>query len=333
MYSQMFRNLLAYHDIFTIYDKLRRRYGDVEIVWIEIPRQSIAGHIYRDKEYVGKNLLLNNFWAYLLGFLSNTTTTFYDEGGFSRNLCYNTDPTGGVAVVCVGNSSLPETFTQYRLQGSYSCYSASFTIGYDTVQGNSIITVSASSQISGAETGIRQLIGCGSGYFYNAFLNRKVISISAGQIVTHRIIFSMPWVLNTATLFWGLLRDANVSITDITGYSFTARTSGVVNASAQKLVISESPITFSPTLITIPNMISVTTYNFLLYGYASVSLVVLGVYTPDVSRTIQTIALLQDIYDTTGTARTVLTLTYPLSTAITLSAGKPYMFMIRIVGF
>jgi len=332
-YSRTYQILLQYPEVLAVYERLMKRYRDVKLVVLDVPSSSIAGRIYVDEEVVGRNMLLNNFWSYLLGFLLETNTIIYNEGGGSYAPRSSGDMNASAAMVCVGSSNIPETFTQYRLQGSYSCYSASFAIGYDDAQQISIVTVSAPSSISGYETGVRQDLYDTSGYVRLVFLNRKVLTVSAGQVVTHRFIFSMPWVLNTATLFWGLMREANVDITDIYGYRFTARTSGDANASAQKLVLSESAVSFSPTLTSLPNMISVSTYNWFLYGYTSVLAVILGVYVPDVDRTIRTLGLIQDLYDTAGTKYTALTLAYPLPTPVNVKAGIPYMFMVRIAGF
>jgi len=333
MSIQMYRNLLAHPKILAIYDKLRRRYGDVEIIEIEIPRRTISGHIYIDKEYVGKNVLLNNFWSYFLGFLLDLNTPARDQQGLGYTLQTAGHPNVSPAVVCIGGSNVSESFAQYKLQGSFSCYSATITLGIDSSKNASIITISSGAGISGYETGVRQALQDTGNVTYYTFLSRKVLTISAGQIVTHKWILTMPWLLNTATLLWGLLGDENVAMTNINNAQFTAKTKYEANASGQRIILSESAISFTPSLTTLPNMISITTYNMFNRVDLVVYAIVLGIYIPDTDKTIQTIGMVQDIYDTGGAKHTVLTLAYPLPTPINAKAGKSYIFMIRIVGF
>jgi hypothetical protein len=163
-------------------------------------------------------------------------------------------------------------------------------------------------------------------------LGRRTGTWSKGQAVVWNIDFLQPWVRAVADLFYGTLRDANVTMVDATGANFTARTSQDPNASTVWLVASPNSITWSPGLTSIPNKVDLATYylDFLRNRAARMTYLV-GTATPITDTQLNTVGLYQGIFDTTGASHNCAMMAIPLSAPITFYKDKNNLAVLRII--
>jgi len=280
-----------------------------------------------------EDLLLSNFWALFLGLLRDVDVgAVIDTGGGSRILRTTGDVNYGVAYLVYGTGTTPESFTDYVLASYSGSFSA--TIARGIIENKSVVTLSGTLPAAAREIGIQQVLHDTSGADRTILLARTTGSWSAGSGIVYSIDFLSPWVYNVTGLMCGILRNANEALTRIDGIAITARTSTEVNAGATYMVISSSRVTWSPTLYSVPSPISLTTYYGDILGVRTVRYTALvGSLAPSDNIEVNSIALYQPIYDTTGATHTVCWLVLSLESPIIFYANRNNIIVLRILAF
>lgn len=231
------------------------------------------------------------------------------------------------AVIQRGTGTSIPTPTDYALT---SPASETTTRSVAMMTDKSRITLTATASGSGTELGIQQGIFDTGGTSRTFLLARVLRSVSSGNAISWAIDFLQPWLYNMAVIMFGIMSNANVSLTDMSGASFTARVLGALPASGATIALSPTSITWSPGLYSIPDLFDTSTTHILdsqppyIVHYAHGSVV------PPSTVQIRTIALYQQIFDTAGVARNTLLLAIPLTDPITLEPNKTNMIILRI---
>jgi len=277
------------------------------------------------------NMLLSNWWALLLGLLRNLNTgDVLDTGGAGYPLRSAGDVNAGAAVIDYGTGTTPVEFTQFRLASPAGTITPTIAVGYLTDRVR--VSLSGTLPATAYELGVRQPLFDTGAYLRYTLLTRVTGSWAAGTGVVYNIDFTAPWVRAVGDMMYGIHSDINATMVRIDGASFTARTAADVNAGSIRLVASSEPVTWSPTLYSIPSPFELTNFYSDLLGTRLVRMVQLaGLISPAADTTVNTLALYQDIFDTAGIAHTVCMAALPLATPITLYAGRNNIVIWRIV--
>jgi hypothetical protein len=278
-----------------------------------------------------EDLLVSNFWALLLGTLREyNADDVVSTTGFSYSLRSAGDATGGTAYLTYGTGTDPEYFTQIALATYKGSISTTISISY--MSDRNRISLSGTLPDVAYELGIYQTLYTAGGSTYTTMLGRRTGSWSKGQAVIWNIDFLQPWVRAVADMLYGILLNANVTMVDATGASFTSRSSGDVNASSVWLVISPNTVTWSPSLTSIPNKVDLTTYysDFLSSRVARMTFIY-GTFTPSSDTQYNTIGLYQNIYNSGGGTHACCMMVIPLSAPITFYANRNNLAILRII--
>lgn len=284
-----------------------------------------------DLKRVDEDLLNTNFWALLLGVLRNVNVDdALTTGGASYTLYSSYNPTSGAAYLTYGIGTDPEFFTQYVLSSYKGSLPTSISITYPTDR--SRISFSGTLPDTAYELGLYQSWSNPAGTYYTTMFGRKSGEWSKGQAIVWNIDFLQPWVRAIADMLYGILLDANVTMVDVIGSSFTARSSGDVNVGSVWLVASPNTVTWSPSLISIPNKVDLTMFysDFLSSRVARMTFL-FGMYTPLSDTAYNTIGLYQSIYDSGGGTHTCCMMVIPLSAPMTFYANRNNLAILRII--
>jgi hypothetical protein len=278
-----------------------------------------------------EDLLVSNFWALFLGYLRNVDTgDVVDIGGNVRTIRSSGDVQNGAAYLEFGTGADPEYFTHYNLVSRIASIPTTISISYMSDRNR----VSLSGTLTGYayELGITQPLFDIAGNTRYTMLGRRVGTWSGGQVVVWNIDFLQPWVRAVADLFYGILRDANVTMVDATGAYFTAKTSGDANASSVWLVASPDAVTWSPGLTNIPNSVGLS-MSYLDYLGSRIARMtyLIGTLSPLTDTQYSTLGLYQGISDTAGAWHDCAMMVIPLSAPITFYKDRNNLAILRII--
>jgi hypothetical protein len=278
-----------------------------------------------------EDLLVSNFWALLLGILRDTNVSdVVNVGGSAYSLRTLTDATYGSAYLGFGTGTDSEYFTQYNLVSPKANITTTISIAYMSDRNR----VSLSGTLTGDayELAIFQFLYDTSGNAYATMLGRRTGMWYSGQAVVWNIDFLQPWVRSVADVLYGVFRNADVTMVDETGASFTARTSGDLNASSVWIVASPDTMTWSPSLTKIPNKVDLSTSGLDYLGSRIARMTYLvGTFTPLSDTQYNTVGLYQKIYDTAVTAHNCCMMVIPLSAPITFYSNRNNLAILRII--
>ena len=120
----------------------------------------------------------------------------------------------------------------------------------------------------------------------------------------------------------------------VDGTSFTARIGGDSQSGSVYLVASSDLVSWSPTLISISNVFSLSNYYTDILGTRYIRATFIhGLYSPSNDIAVNTIGLYFPVYDVNGNTQTVCILVQPLSSPITLYASRNNLIVLRIIAF
>jgi len=278
-----------------------------------------------------EDLLVSNFWALLLGTLREYNAgDVISTDGTIYVLRSAGDATYGTAYLTYGIGTDPEYFTQIALASYKGSISTTISISY--MSDRNRVSLSGTLPDVAYELGVYQVLYDTSAATRTTMLGRRTGSWSKGQSVIWNIDFLQPWVRAVADMLYGILLNANATMVDVTGASFTSRSSGDVNASSVWLVISPDTVTWSPSLTSIPNKVDLTTYySDLLTSRVARMTFIYGTFTPPSDTQYNTIGLYQNIYDSGGGIHTCCMMVIPLSAPITFYANRNNLAILRII--
>jgi hypothetical protein len=277
-----------------------------------------------------ENILVSNFWALFIGLIRNVNAgDIVDVGGVARDLRSSGDVNAGIAYLVYGSGITSEAFTQNALASYVGSISTTISISY--LSDRTRITFSGTLPADAYEIGVQQYVFTSGGSSYTYLFARKAGFWSKGSLINYFIDYSYPWIRQIGDLMYGVHRDADTSVKRVDGSTFTARTSADFNVDTAYIVLSSSPVTWSPSLYNIPSPITPVQYahhklDARIYRAVHFN----AVYTPTSDTAINSIALYQLIYDTAGGSNTVCLLVIPLSSPATAYANKNNVFIIRI---
>jgi len=278
-----------------------------------------------------EDLLVSNFWALLLGTLRNVNPgDVVNMGGTAYTLRSQAEVNAGSAYLGFGVGTDPEYFTQYSLVSYRASITATISIAY--MSDRNRISLSGTLTGDAYELAIFQSLFDASGSSHTTMLGRRTGTWYRGQAAVWNIDFLQPWVRAVADMLYGILLNANVTMVDVTGASFTARTSGDVNASSVWIVASPNTVTWSPSLTSIPNKVDLSTFysDYLSSRVARITYL-MGTFTPLTDTQYNTIGLYQNIYDSAGATYTCCMMVLPLSSPITFYANRNNLAILRII--
>jgi hypothetical protein len=278
-----------------------------------------------------EDLLVSNFWALLIGLLRNTDPAdVVTTAGASFALRASGDVNAGAAYLVYGTSTAPETFTDIALRSYSGSISTSISMSY--LSDKTRVVLSGVVPATAYELGIYQPLCDTTGVTKIAMLARRVGSWSANQAVNYNIDFYSPWVKQVGDLVYGILRNADVGTQRIDGTTITLRTSADVNADTAYLVISPTPVSWSPSLYYVPGAVTPTIYYADILGSRYIRATIIhGLIAPSSDTQINTLGLYQSVYDSSGVTHTVCWFVLPLSSPITLYAARNNLIVLRIL--
>jgi hypothetical protein len=310
-----YRNKRGEHRVYE-YDK------NIHVIDVEGIKGYIAGE---------EDLLVSNWWALFLGLIRDTDVSdVVQTDNYAVSLRTSTDVNGAGAYISYGTGTTPESFTDNTLKSRSGSISTSITIGY--MSDRTRVTLSGTLTSAASELGIEQPLFRTDGNAATFLLGRRTGSWSANQAVAWYIDFLSPWVSQVGSYMYGILMDANVAITRIDGVSFTARTRTDSQSGSAYLVASSSSVTWSPSLYNIPNAFSLSNYIADVLGTRYIRATFFhGLYSPANDIQVNTIGLYFPTYDTSGSTQTVCLMVQPLSSPVTLYAGRNNLIVLRIV--
>jgi len=324
-YREIAREII--HDIAIPRRPLDSYEYDKYIHIVDIPlKDTIIGHIDGKR-----NILVFNFWALMFGLLMNRSVDgLVDTGGEGYTVRSSGDTQFGSAYLVYGTGTTPEVFTQNALVAYSGSISTSRTFGQ--LSDRNRITLSGVVPADSQEIGVYQPLYDPNSIYHTTMLARKQMSISANKTVNYYIDFLMPWGYNWALLMYGILSEANVSgAIDVNNASYTLRSSGDVNAGPARIRVSKTAYSWSPSLTNISYDLELSTYWWLANYRSVVYLFLVGLATPSSDLSVNTIALIQSLFDTAVTAHDTYVLILPLSSPITLYAGRANLIFLRFV--
>jgi len=288
--------------------------------------QDIKGYVKGEEDLLG-----SNWWALFLGLLRDKNVgDAVDQSLNAFTLRTQNNPTSGAAYLIYGTGTTPETFTDWKLANYVGSIGTSITISYQTDRTR--ITLSGTLTATATELGISQSLYDAAGPSRTTLLGRITGSWSTNQAVTWNIDFLSPWVRAVGDLMYGTLTKANVTMVEISGSSFTARTSGDPQSGSAYLMASSDVISWSPSLYVMSNAFSLNNYYAdLLYTRYIRGTFIHGLYAPAADTTVNTIGLYFPVYDTSGNTHITCVLVQPLSSPITLYGGKNNLIVLRII--
>jgi hypothetical protein len=276
----------------------REASGSDLIIIIDL-RKTIYGLLNNRK----KNLLVYNFWALLLGSLADTYLDAVILNATTYTLRSSSDPSAGSAYLVFGTSTVSPDFSQYAL-GSRNTALEGATISPAVVSESDKRRVRFGRVSAGAisEVGLYQDLLNTSGNVQTSMLGRTLLSVpGSGYNVYYDVILKAPFLDNSVYYVLGLLSNTNQNLVDLSGTTFTARTSGDVQSGGLFLIIGTSNSPFDFATYDLANPVVLTSVNNLFYSVRSyVMLVVSGAIRLSASMNIGEIGFAQNIYDTSG---------------------------------
>jgi hypothetical protein len=290
--------------------------------------QDIKGYVKGEED-----LLNSNWWAMLLGLLRDSNVgDAVDQSLSAYTLRTQSTPTYGAAYLIYGTGATPETFTDWKLANYVGNIATSITISYQTDRTR--ITLSGTLSATATELGISQILYDASSYSHTTLLGRKTGSWSTNQAVTWNIDFLSPWVRAIGDIMYGNHVRANVTMVEISGSSFTARTSNDPQPGSAYLVASSDVISWSPSLYVMSNAFNLNSYyTDLLFTRYIRGTFIHGMYAPAADTQVNTIGLYSPVFDASGNVHITCVLVQPLSSPITLYGGKNNLIVLRIIAF
>jgi hypothetical protein len=290
----------------------------------------IKGLVEADRR-AEEDLLVSNYWALLLGLLRYVNPgDVVDTGGTVYSIRATGDVNHGVAYLVYGTSTAPETFTDNALKSYSGSISTSIAISY--MSDRTRVALSGVVPAVAYELGVYQYLYDTGGSFRLIMLARKVGSWSANQAVSYYIDFFSPWVKQVGDLIYGILRNVDVSTQRIDGTTITLRTSAAVNSSSIYLVISPTPVSWSPSLYSVPGAVTPSNYYTDILGSRYIRATIIhALMAPSSNMEVNTLGLYQPVYDSAGATHTVCWLVLPLASPITLYAGRNNLIVLRII--
>jgi len=298
---------------------------DKYIHLIDIPlKETVIGHINGKR-----NILVFNFWLVFFGLLTDSNISdALDISGSTKTVGTAGDFNLAAAYLTYGYSTSPELFYQNSLVSYGGSISTSRSFGQ--LSDRNRITLSGVSPAEIQEIGIYQSVNPASSW--TIMYARKQMYVPRNKTINYYIDFLMPWTYNCALLMYGFLSEANVSgAIDAYGASYTLRSSGDVNAGAVRMRVSQTLYSWSPSLTNISYDLELSTYRTVGNARSAVYLFIVGIASPTTDISVNTISLIQSLYDTGGTGHDTYVLILPLQTPITLYAGRTNVIFLRFV--
>jgi hypothetical protein len=303
---------------------------DKDVVIVIDAEKAVEGII--NNKY--KNMLVYNFWSMLSGLLSKTNSPFTDIYG--RSYAYRTsgDFNSGSAFVTFGTSTLAESFTHASLGNRVTALEGA-SISPTIVREADRIRVRFGRVTADTvqETGLYQIVIATDSMTYGVMYGRRVIpNTPGGKQVLYDIVLFSPFTAQMANLLLGILTDTNQPMRDVFSGSYTARTSGEVNASGAYLAIGTGSGAFSFDDINLTGKIDlVSAANNVQSPSTRSLLAVSGAIRLSSAINISEIGLLQNLFDTAGGTHPTLLARVVLPTAISKAAGDVFTAVISIL--
>jgi len=324
-YSELIKQILE--DMPPIKKPMDAYEFDKHIHIVDIPvKETVIGSILGRR-----NILVFNYWALLFGTLDNSDVGgAISAGGISYTLrTSNSVPVGSI-YIAIGSGTTPEAFTQYNLVSSIKSLTSTVTFGQ--LSDRNRITVTGVTDTAAEEVGLFQQLYDTSSNKHTTMLARKLIHVDAGKTINYYIDFLNPWTYNFALIMYGIHTYSDVSgVTDTSGAQFKARSSGDVNSGPVRLRGSSQAYQWTPSLVNISSDIEFATYRYLVNYRFTVFYFIIGIAVPSSSLQLNTLSLIQGIYDTSASSHDVYQMVLPLSSPITLYAYTTNIVFLRLV--
>ena len=289
--------------------------------------KNIKGHVKGS----GDNLLTSYYWSLLFSILRSYG--FCDNMSMSRVVdCYKfaTDINIDVIKMVYGTGTTAESFIDYTLISQTGEITPSVAIGY--LSDRTRITVSGTIPSDSSELGLYQRLDTAGSGNQNFLFARKIGSWRANQAIAWYNDYLSPWVRGIGDFMYGFYRNANITMVRIDGVSFTARTSNPGTPGTAYLVASSDLVSWSPTLIAISNAFSLNNYYVDVSNTRYLRATFFhGLYSPANNIQGNTIGLYLPVYDSLGNIQIVCVMVQPLSSPVTLYAGRNNLIVLRIV--
>jgi len=300
---------------------------DRGIYLIDVPLNQTVNGFVNGK----RNILTFNFWALKFGLLGDFNAGgAVDVGGGVYTLRTIGDPQWGAVQLAIGSDSTPEDITQYKLGNEIATLPTTVTFG--RLSDRNRITLSGVTTQDASEVGIKAPLRNDAGWNLWFLIARKAMTVSANQAINWYIDFLQPWLYNWALAMYGYLTDSNPSgVVDELGYIYQVRTWADANAGSVRIRVSSQTYTWSPDLATISAELEIPPYlrydNFRNIVY----LFIIGNVIPPDDMSVNTVALMQPMFDTNGNVRNTYVAVIPLSSPATLYKNRSNLIFIRLV--
>jgi hypothetical protein len=274
-----------------------------------------------------RNLLVQNFWQLLIGYLGNADLEIIGIDAIWYSLYSSGDVNYASAYLTFGTGTASPAFSQYALASRNTALEGS-TITPAIVSEADKIRLRFGRVTAGSvnEVGLYQDLYDTGGPVRTAMHGRVVIpSIPSGVNVYYDVIVKQPFLMNFARYLFGLLSNTNQTVTNRGGASVTARTGEDANYDAARLLIGTSGAAFDFGNYELTNPVALTSaYNpFWVRGSYSMAIIT-GATRLASAMDIYEVGIAQRIYDTRGAVQDVLLARIVLSTPISRAAGEVF---------
>jgi hypothetical protein len=300
----------------------RRLYGYDAFILVDL-RKTLQGLIQNRF----RNLLVQNFWQLLIGYLGNAYVDAVNTGAGWYPLRSGDDVGYARAYLAFGTDTTSPAFNQYAL-GSRNTALEGSAITPTIVSEADKLRLRFGRVTAGSvnEVGLYQVLYDTWGGTQETMHGRVVTtSIPSGVNVYYDVIVKQPFLMNFARYLFGLLSETNQTVKDRGGASVTARTSGDANYEASRLLIGTSGAAFDFGNYELTNPVELTSAYNIFWVRGSYSMVIISGATRLASAMdIYEVGIAQRIYDTGGGVRDVLLARIVLSSPISRAAGDVF---------
>jgi hypothetical protein len=280
-----------------------------------------------------RNLLVWNFWQLINGTLMDSDVDMINVAGTGFRASTSTDLSAGGAYVVFGTGTADPSYGDISLKArSTALEGAGITPAIVEEPDKARLRFGRVSAGTVYEVGLYQPLYSGT-TTYLTLLGRSVIpnGIPSGQNVYYDVIVMPPFTRNFVNMLFGILTNTDQSGVNLTGTSYTMRSSGEVNASGCILYIGSR--TTSPSLgdYSLLDPIPLTSArNYFVSTRASSILLVSGATRLARDYTIGEIGLVQELFDTGGGRQLTLLARVVPASPISRRAGEVFSAILAI---